>query len=198
VVIRKFGSKNLRRLAKLFLVPLRPWFPGYWDWLGCPGLPPVLVSISPFPLRIPYLGVFPFTLQLPLDFNRIISLRLTYLHPFDRPFTLLMVSFHACMGLALVPHVVVPEAEHWVRMKQKSRFKCLPWPGFEPRTSQPYLWQTVRSGGFVAWPGPLNRISVDVQSARIMSKAGWDFGKNECSILWPNLSSIHFRIKTRR
>src|SRR6218665_3665777 len=23
-----------------------------------------------------------------------------------------------------------------MRMKQKSRFKCLPWPGFEPRTSQ--------------------------------------------------------------
>ena len=40
------------------------------------------------------------------------------------------------LGLALVPDVVVPEAEHEVGMKQKSRFKFLPWPGLEPRTSQ--------------------------------------------------------------
>src|SRR6218665_2468300 len=38
--------------------------------------------------------------------------------------------------LALVPDVVVPEAEHGVRMKHKPRFKCLPWPGFKPRISQ--------------------------------------------------------------
>src|SRR6218665_59437 len=38
--------------------------------------------------------------------------------------------------LALVPDVVVPEAEHGVRIKHKPRFKCLPWPGFKPRTSQ--------------------------------------------------------------
>ena len=38
------------------------------------------------------------------------------------------------LGLALVPEVVVPGAEPGVRMKQKSRFKFLPWPGFEPRT----------------------------------------------------------------
>ena len=41
------------------------------------------------------------------------------------------------LGLALVPDVVVPEAEHGVHRKQKSRFKLLPWPGFEPWTSKP-------------------------------------------------------------
>ena len=40
-----------------------------------------------------------------------------------------------CVGLALVPDVVVPEMEHGVRMKQKSSLKFLPWLGFEPRTS---------------------------------------------------------------
>ena len=40
------------------------------------------------------------------------------------------------LGLALVPDVVVPEVEHGVRMKQNSRFKCLPCPGFEPQTTQ--------------------------------------------------------------
>jgi len=40
-----------------------------------------------FPFRLPYLGVFPFTLHLPLDFIRVSSLRPTYLHPFDRHFT---------------------------------------------------------------------------------------------------------------
>ena len=39
------------------------------------------------------------------------------------------------LGLALVPDVV-PEVEHRVRIKQKSRFKSLPWPGFETQTSQ--------------------------------------------------------------
>jgi len=42
---------------------------------------------SLFPLRLPYLGVFPFTFYLPLDFINISSLRPTYLHPHGRPFT---------------------------------------------------------------------------------------------------------------
>ena len=42
---------------------------------------------SPFPFRLLYLGVFPFTLHLPLDIIRVSSLRPTYLHPFDRTFT---------------------------------------------------------------------------------------------------------------
>src|SRR6218665_1956496 len=42
--------------------------------------------LSPFPS--PYnLGVFPFTLHMPLDFIHVSSLWPTYLHPFGLPFT---------------------------------------------------------------------------------------------------------------
>ena len=42
-----------------------------------------------FPFCLPYIGVFLFTLHMPLDFIRVSSLRPTYmyLHPLDRPFT---------------------------------------------------------------------------------------------------------------
>src|SRR6218665_2771473 len=60
-------------------------FPSYWNWLWCPGLSPVLVSIA-LSLRFPYL-VFSIRSSLPLDFNRVSSLRPTYRHPFGRPFT---------------------------------------------------------------------------------------------------------------
>src|SRR6218665_979752 len=42
---------------------------------------------STFPPRLPYLGVFPFTLHLSLDFIRVSYLRPTYLHPSDRSFS---------------------------------------------------------------------------------------------------------------
>ena len=84
-----------------------------------------------------YLGVFPFTLlHLPLNFIHVSSLRLMYLQPLvDLSLTHFLGEFPG-LGLALVPDVVDPEAEHGVRMRQKSRFKFLPWPGFEPRTWQ--------------------------------------------------------------
>src|SRR6218665_3594901 len=60
-------------------------------------------------LRLPYL-VFFIRSYLPLDFNRVSSLRPTYRHPFCRPFTYLLGEFPG-LGLALVPDVVVPEAD---------------------------------------------------------------------------------------
>src|SRR6218665_3690591 len=65
-------------------------FPKYWDWLWYPGLSPrhfARVGVHHLSLCLPYLGVFPFTLHLPLDFIRVFPLRSTYLHPFGRPFT---------------------------------------------------------------------------------------------------------------
>src|SRR6218665_2163680 len=120
-------------------------FPSYRDWLWCPGLSPVLVSIAllfpfhtwcfPFALichwisivfllfflplsthflspsfRFPYL-VFSIRSYLPLDFNRISSLRPTYRNPFGRPFTYSLFGEFPGLGLTLVPDVVVPEAE---------------------------------------------------------------------------------------
>ena len=55
-------------------------FPGDWDWLWYPGLPLVLNCWcpSPFPLLLPYLGIFPFTLlHLTLNLIRVSSLRPT-------------------------------------------------------------------------------------------------------------------------
>ena len=96
---------------------------------------------SSFPLFAFHISVF-YCLSFrcsssPLDFIRVSSLRPAYLQFCTHS----IVPLHAdgnCPGLALalVPDVVVPEAEHWMRMKQKSRFKFLLWPGFEPRTSQ--------------------------------------------------------------
>src|SRR6218665_452235 len=85
-------------------------FPRYWDWLWCPGLSPVLVSIAlPFAFDL----VFSIRSYMPLDFNRVSSLRPTYCHPFGRG-TFALTHFlgeFPGLGLALVPDVVVTEAE---------------------------------------------------------------------------------------
>jgi len=94
------------------------------------------IGVHHLSLRLPYIDVFPFTLlHLSLAFFRVSSLRLTHLHPFRHSIdpSLADGEFPG-LGLALVPDVVV--SEDGVRMKQKSRFKFQPWPGFELRTSQ--------------------------------------------------------------
>src|SRR6218665_3777668 len=60
--------------------------------------------------RLPYL-VFSIRSYLPLDFDRVSSLRPTYRHPFGRPFTYSRLGEFPDLGLTLVPNVVVPEAE---------------------------------------------------------------------------------------
>src|SRR6218665_4059474 len=80
-------------------------FPSYWDWLWCPGLSPVLVSIAlPFAFHT---WCFP----LALICHWILIVFLLYRHPFGRPFTYnhYLGEFPG-LGLALVPDVVVPEA----------------------------------------------------------------------------------------
>src|SRR6218665_2389809 len=58
---------------------------------------------------------------LPLDFNRVSSLRPTYRHPFGRPFTYSLFSRVSRLGtaMALVPDVLVPEAEQWFAWSRK-------------------------------------------------------------------------------
>src|SRR6218665_267388 len=61
--------------------------------------------------RLPYIGVFPFTLlHLPLNFNRVSSLQLMYLHPSVNHSLTNFLGELLGLGLALVPDVVVPEA----------------------------------------------------------------------------------------
>src|SRR6218665_278404 len=94
-------------------------FPSYWDWLWCPGLSPILVSIAlPFAFH---------TCNLPLDFNRVSSLRLTYrAHAVDLSLTHSVGEFPG-LGLALVPNVVAPEAEQrcaWSRKLDPNFCPC--------------------------------------------------------------------------
>src|SRR6218665_3395816 len=65
-----------------------------------------LIGVHRPSLRLPYL-VFSIRSYLPLDFNRVSSLRPTYRHP---SLTHFLGEFPG-LGLALVPDAVVPEAE---------------------------------------------------------------------------------------
>src|SRR6218665_1228634 len=57
-------------------------------------------------LCLPYL-VFSIRCYLPLDFNRVSSLRPTYRHPFGRPFTYSLKYGFPGLELALISDVVV-------------------------------------------------------------------------------------------
>src|SRR6218665_2596186 len=81
-------------------------FPSYWDWLWCPGLSPVLVSIAlPFAFHT---WCFPFALIC----HWISIVFLLYgpriaTHSVDLSLTPFLGEFPG-LGLALVPDVVVP------------------------------------------------------------------------------------------
>src|SRR6218665_3556243 len=84
-------------------------FPSYWDWLWYPGLSPVLVSIAL--LFAFHIWCFPFALichWISIVFllygRRIATLSV------DPSLTRFLGKFPG-LGLALVPHVVVPEAD---------------------------------------------------------------------------------------
>ena len=85
------------------------------------------VGVHHLSLCLLYLGVFPLT----LNFICVSSLQLMYLHPSVDPSLTHFLGVFPGLGLAMVPNVVVAEAEQRC-VKQKSRFKFLPWPGFEP------------------------------------------------------------------
>src|SRR6218665_291891 len=90
---------------------------------------------SPFPSPS-ILDVF-HLLFLPLDFNRVSSLRPTYRHPFGRPFTYSLLGEFPGLGLALVPDVVVPKAEQrctWSRHGAENSIQISALVGVEPRT----------------------------------------------------------------
>src|SRR6218665_3500923 len=84
-------------------------FPSYWDWLWCPGHLPILVSIAlpfafltwcfPFPLICYWISI------VFLLYGRRIAT-----HSVDPSLTHFLGEFPG-LGLALVPDVVVPEAE---------------------------------------------------------------------------------------
>src|SRR6218665_2467911 len=86
-------------------------FPGYWDRLWYPGLPPVLVSIAvPFAFHISVLFHLLFFACHWISFVFLLYKQLTCTHSVDPSLTHLLGEFPG-LGLALVPEVVVPEAE---------------------------------------------------------------------------------------
>ena len=113
-------------------------FPGYCYWLWYPGLPPVLLSITYF-FRLPYFGVFPFTLlHLPLYFIRVSSLRPICLYQLGRLFTYSLFRWVCKLWAGPGTRCCGPRGGTEVRIKHKSRFKFMPWSEFEPRTSSVY------------------------------------------------------------
>src|SRR6218665_1126560 len=108
-------------------------FPSYWDWLWCPGLSPVgLIGVHRPSLRFPHL-VFSIRSYLPLDLNRVSSLRPTYpTHSVDPALTHFLAEFPG-LGLALVPDVVVTEADSGAHGAENS-IQISALAGVEPRT----------------------------------------------------------------
>src|SRR6218665_3859728 len=91
-------------------------FPSYWDWLWCPGLSPVLVSIVlPFAFHT---WCFPFALICHwISIVFLLYGRRIATHSVDPSLTHFLGEFPG-LGLALVPNAVVPEAEQrcaWCR-----------------------------------------------------------------------------------
>src|SRR6218665_21999 len=86
-------------------------FPSYWDWLCMVSWAFARIGVHHPSLRFPYL-VFSIRSYLLLDFNCVSSLQPTYIatHSVDPSLTHFLGEFPG-LGLALVPDVVVPEAE---------------------------------------------------------------------------------------
>src|SRR6218665_3612678 len=102
-------------------------FPSYWDWLWCPGLSPVLLSIAlPFAFHT---WCFPFALichRISIVFL-LYSRRITT-HSVDPSFTNFLGEFPG-LGLAPIPDVVVPEVEHQCAWSRKLDPNFCPGPG---------------------------------------------------------------------
>ena len=91
-------------------------FPGYWDWLWYTGLSTMLVSIAfPFALNAFHISVFFHSLVFTCNWISFMCLLYDWCIC-THWLTLHLLTFFEefpGLGLALVPDVVVPEAEHW-------------------------------------------------------------------------------------
>src|SRR6218665_631233 len=106
-------------------------FLSYWDWLWSPGLSPVLVSIAlPFAFHT---WCFPFALICHwISFVFLLYGRRIGTHSVDPSLTHFLSEFPG-LRLALVPDVVVPDAEQWCAWSRNlDQNFCL--AGVEPRT----------------------------------------------------------------
>src|SRR6218665_3659118 len=106
-------------------------FPSYWDWLWCPGLLPVLVSIAlPFVFHtwcFPFALICHWTSTVFLLYGRRIAA-----HSVEPSLTHFLGEFPG-LGLALLPAVVVREADSGAHEAENS-IQISALAGEEPRT----------------------------------------------------------------
>ena|SRR6218665_1877960 len=105
-------------------------FPSHWDWLWCPGLSPVLVSIAlPFAFHT---LCFPFALICHwISIVFLLYGQCIATHSVDPSLTRFLGEFPG-LGLALAPDVLVPEAEQRCEWSRKLKISAL--AGVEPLT----------------------------------------------------------------
>src|SRR6218665_3465620 len=106
IIIRRLNAHR-SPMSHLFLT--NGEFPSSWDWLWCPGLSPVLVSIAP-PFAF-HTWCFPFALICHwISIVFLLYGRRIATYSVDPSLSHFLSEFPG-LGLALVPDVVVPEAE---------------------------------------------------------------------------------------
>src|SRR6218665_350583 len=106
-------------------------FPSYWNWLWCPGLSPVLVSIAlPFAFHtwcFPFALIYHWISIVFLLYGRLIATQSV-----DPSLTHFLGECPG-LGLALVPDVVIPEPDSGAHGAENSIQISAP-AGVEPRT----------------------------------------------------------------
>ena len=107
-------------------------FPSYWNWLWCPGLSPVLVSIT---LPFAFHWCFPFAIICHwISIVFLLYGRRIATHSVDPSLTHFLGEFPG-LGLALVPNVVVPEAgQRCGAHGAENSIQISAMAGVEPRT----------------------------------------------------------------
>jgi len=113
--------------------------PDYYDCSGILGFRPCLCP-SPFPSpsisRVFFHSVL---IAIELSWTAIHScffFTTDASAPIGRPFPYSLFGWVSRLGTGSGTQCCSPRGGAGVRLKQKSRFKCLPWHGFEPRTLQ--------------------------------------------------------------
>src|SRR6218665_876330 len=106
-------------MSHIYLTQLLGWALVPWAF--------ALIGVHRPSIRLPYL-VFSIRSHLPLDLNRVSSLRPTYRHPFGRPFTYSLFRCVLRFGTGCGTRCCGPRGGTAVHMEEKTRSKFLPWP----------------------------------------------------------------------